>query len=289
MKKLITLILILSLCLFGCAKSDQPIHIVTTNFAAYDWARQILGEEIDSVTLTLLGNDSKPHSYSPTEQDKELIKNCDIFVYVGDEAWIDSVSFKDSAQKLCLLDSLDKSALLTTRSGAVDSHVWLSLQNAQILSNLVCDTIKVAMPQKEVTFADNLETLALQLVSVDKEYKQTLQNGTVIVCDKFPFRYLLSDYNIAWYSAFADCSESNEVSATTVTALATTIDGQNFKNVVITEFSGDSLAKAVISKTANQDVGIVTLNSMQKPDINSTYVEIMTNNLNALKTAMQTK
>ena len=292
MKKLIAFVLILSVCLCSCAKKQQPVSVVTTSFAAYDWARQIVGDQIDKVTLTLIGQGSKPHSYTPTEQDITLIKNCDIFIYVGDEKWASDIDLKESAQSLCFLDSLDSELLQSTKSGAVDSHVWLSIQNAQILSNLVCNTLKLAIPQKELVFADNLERLALQLVSLDREYRavmQNEQNGTVLVCDKFPFKYLFCDYNVGWYSAFSDCTESNEVSADTITALAKAIDEQRLKNVVTTEFSGDSLAKAVILKTADQNVGVVTLNSMQTADINSTYVEIAKNNLNALKQAFETR
>ena len=75
MKKFFALILICTLCLVLCAcgqqaqapETDGGVNIVATVFPAYDFARQIAGDD-GNVTL-LIPPGSEAHSYEPTPQD----------------------------------------------------------------------------------------------------------------------------------------------------------------------------------------------------------------------------
>ena len=82
--------------LSGCAQQsidpdDGKLHIVTTIFAPYDFAREIGGEDV-SVTM-LLKPGSEVHSYEPSPKDIIAIRNADVFVYVGGESdvWVRDV------------------------------------------------------------------------------------------------------------------------------------------------------------------------------------------------------
>ena len=77
----------------GCTVQQNPdaddgkLHVVTTIFAPYDFARQVGGDDV-SVTM-LLRPGCEVHSYEPTPKDIIAIRNADVFVYVGGEsdAW----------------------------------------------------------------------------------------------------------------------------------------------------------------------------------------------------------
>ena len=45
-------------------------------------------------------------------------------------------------------------------------------------------------------------------------------NKTVLFGDRFPFRYLVDDYGLRYYAAFAGCSAETEASFETVSFLA---------------------------------------------------------------------
>ena len=73
------------------SNNQDKLKIVTTIFPEYDWVKQILGENIKNVDLTLLqDNKVDLHSYQPTAEDILKIKNSDLFIYVGGESdtWV---------------------------------------------------------------------------------------------------------------------------------------------------------------------------------------------------------
>jgi len=80
------------------AKKAKPevrkLKVVTTIFPEYDWTREVVGEKMDAVELTLLLNNGVDlHSYSPSVRDIAKISEADIFVYVGGESdgWVGDV------------------------------------------------------------------------------------------------------------------------------------------------------------------------------------------------------
>ena len=83
--------------LSGCAVQKNPdaddgkLHVVTTIFAPYDFARQVGGDDV-SVTM-LLRPGCEVHAYEPTPKDIIAIRNADVFIYVGGEsdAWVQTV------------------------------------------------------------------------------------------------------------------------------------------------------------------------------------------------------
>ena len=92
--------------LAGCAPSgeaaapgtgtaaDEKIEIVCTTFPAYDWARQVVGDQSDRYEISyLMGSGTDLHSYQPTVEDIARISQCDLFVYAGGESdgWVEDV------------------------------------------------------------------------------------------------------------------------------------------------------------------------------------------------------
>lgn len=70
----------------------SKLSVVTTIYPEYSWTKSILGEQTNSVDLTLLiKNGIDLHSFKPTAQDIAKIANADMVVYVGGESdeWIE--------------------------------------------------------------------------------------------------------------------------------------------------------------------------------------------------------
>ena len=67
----------------GCTVQQNPdaddgkLHVVTTIFAPYDFARQVGGDDV-SVTM-LLRPGCEVHAYEPTPKDIIAIRNADVF------------------------------------------------------------------------------------------------------------------------------------------------------------------------------------------------------------------
>lgn len=118
MKKFISILLItvmVILCISACGQKNSStkednhtvqnrgakIKVVTTIFPEYDWVKEIAGDEISNMDLTmLLDNGVDLHSYQPTALDIMKISDCDLFIYVGGEsdAWVDD-ALKEAVNK----------------------------------------------------------------------------------------------------------------------------------------------------------------------------------------------
>lgn len=92
-------VMILSLtgCDSGALGSYRPfednghVHVVTSIFAAYDFARSVGGDYADVKLLLKPG--SEAHSFEPTPRDIIAIEKCDVFICTGGEndAWVDTI------------------------------------------------------------------------------------------------------------------------------------------------------------------------------------------------------
>ncbi len=302
MKKIIAYVLaILTLSLFlgACAGKDEKsideIKIVSTIFPAYDWVREILGEETDGVDLSLLvKNGVDLHSYQPSAEDIVTISNCDVFLYVGgesDDDWVQdalAVSGKEDRVEIDLLQVLGDDA-------EADEHVWLSLENAKILCAHIEEKLsKLRLKQAEV-YADNLTAYMEKLNALDEQYRQVVEEApreTLVFGDRFPFQYLFDDYGIECHAAFTGCSAETEVSFDTVISLAQRIDALHLSYVLVSETSDQTLAQTIIQNTTDKNQKILVLDSMQSVteeqiDAGVTYVSIMEDNLDVLSSALQ--
>lgn len=304
--------------LSGCAESrstdDSRLSIVCTNFAEYDWTKNIIGST-DSADITyLLGSGVDIHNYQPSTQDMLTISDCDLFVYSGGESetWVDdavrNVQNKE-LRVLRLFDALGQNLKEEeTKEGMAaedeeddddgieyDEHIWLSLKNAELLCQSICDAICEADPSNSAAYRSNLESYEEKLKALDDGYTEMAESSavrTILVGDRFPFRYLVDDYDIDYYAAFAGCSAETNASFETVATLAGKLDELKLGTVFILENSDDSIARSIIDNSKSRDAVIEKLNSLQsvtQKDIESgvTYLSLMEENLNTLKKVLE--
>ena len=293
-------------------EEDKKIKIVTTIFPEYDWVKEIVGDEISHVDLTmLLDNGVDLHSYQPTAEDIMKISDCDMFVYVGGESdeWVED-ALKEAVNKdmqvINLLDVLGDSVKMEeTVEGMqetehddeeeADEHVWLSLKNAETLCQAIAEAIETIDPANKEIYAANLDGYVENLSSLDLEYQDAVKAATqktLLFGDRFPFRYLVDDYGLSYYAAFAGCSAESEASFETISFLAKKTDELGLKYVMTIEKSDQKIAKTIIENTQTKDQQILTLDSMQSTTsedvaVGTTYLTVMKNNLNVLKEPLQ--
>ncbi len=296
-------------------QGSDGLVIVTTIFPVYDWVRSILGKTADSTELIMLLDDGVDlHSYAPTAKDMLDIAGCDLFIYVGGESdkWVEDTLRSAPSEKrrdLCLMDALGdalkEEELVEGMQGEeeeedgeegaeYDEHVWLSLNNARYLCGSIANVLSEIDPGNSGTYAGNARTYMEQLQSLESEYEYAVGNmsyNTVLFGDRFPFRYLVDDLGLEYYAAFAGCSAESEASFETITFLAGKLKTLGLKNVVVLEGGSGKIASTVISTSGLDGIGTVTLNSMQSvtaQDIENgaDYIDIMTQNLEGLKTAL---
>lgn len=325
MKKLFSIILAASLVAFsltGCNKSSsQPpavadeastFNIVTTIFPPYDFAREIAGDKADISMLLPPGAES--HSFEPTPQDIIAIQNCDLFIYVGGESdvWVDDIlhSMGDKAPRtLTLLDCVDAVEEETVEGMQqeshdhehedeheheheeeveYDEHVWTSPKNAIKIVKRMTEVLSEIDSENATVYADNSSAYIEKLNALDEKLNgiaSTAARKTIVMGDRFPFRYLADAYGIDYYAAFVGCSSETEVSASTVAFLIDKVKAEGIPAVLYIEFSNHKIADA-IAETANVKTLLLhSCHNVSKDELQAgaTYLSLMKQNALTLK------
>ncbi len=311
---LLTLLLAAAAASCGASREsgEKTIRVVTTLFPLYDWVKEIAGDD-DCVAVTaLLDNGVDLHSYQPTADDIITISTCDVFVYVGGESdeWVDDVLKSADNRKMTVVDLMD---VLGDRVKAEehvegmqseeeeaeeeeeeDEHVWLSLRNAAICCRAVADALGEVDAQHKSGYDANADAYIARLNALDARYRETVAAApvkTLLFADRFPFRYLVEDYGLSYYAAFAGCSAESEASFETVAFLAGKVDELGLTAILQIEGADGKLAETVKQQTRAKDQKILTLDSLQsvtgdRAAEGATYLSVMEDNLAVLADAL---
>lgn len=175
-----------------------------------------------------------------------------------------------------------------------DEHVWLSLKNAKTLVGAISNALQELDPDNKDTYAANSDAYVKKLATLDAYYQAAVDDATyktVLFGDRFPFRYLVDDYGLSYYAAFAGCSAESEASFETISFLAKKVDELNLPCVLTIEGKEHKIAETIVENTSEKNRKILTMDSMQSTtsqDIKdgTTYLSVMENNRSVLKEAL---
>lgn len=298
---------------------SQKIKVVATIFPLYDWAKNVvLGSENADVEL-LIKNGVDLHSFQPSTADIVKILSADILIYVGGESdfWIND-TLKNSVNKnmiqINLMEELSDSikeeefvdgmteekeihapelAEHTHDEVEYDEHLWLSVKNAQSAVKKITQILKEKdaaeadlIEENEIKYLEILEQLQNDGKAIRSEAgSKSKDKETIIVCDRFPFRYMTDELGIKYYAAFVGCSAETEASFETIAFLSGKIKELGATKVFVTESSDKKIARTVIKNAGltEDKCKIVTLDSMQSTTLaqaesGKNYIDIMKKN-----------
>ena len=312
MKKLCCL-LTLAFCLFASCKqksanqeTEGKVMVLATIFPVYDWAKNVIGES-ENVSLDLLLKDGVDmHSYQPSASDIVKISTADIFIYVGGEsdAWVENALKNAANESTIVINLMDvlkgfvKEELIVEGMQAeaedshgeaeFDEHVWLSLNNAIASSNEIARSLMEKDPDNAQLYMANLVAYVDRLSDLKNEFDGAFADKTIIVCDRFPFRYLTDEFGIKYFAAFPGCSAESEASFDTIAFLSVRLHNLAASEVFVTESADKKIARTVVSSSGIKNCEITVLDSMQSTTFKQAkkgadYLNIMHANLEALK------
>lgn len=199
------------------------------------------------------------------------------------------------------LSSMSNEAVAEAMSGhshdeaELDEHVWLSLRHAQTLTTYIADKLGEVDPENSAVYTANANTYNGKLSALDAEYQSVVDSAsikTLLFADRFPFRYLVDDYNLDYYAAFSGCSAETEASFETIVFLATKINELRLENILVIESSDKSIAETVSENTNDKNQQILVLDSIQSVTSSgiasgATYLSAMESNLAVLEEALK--
>lgn len=323
MKKLIKIVFIGFIAVFmitACVSKEESslkeeslpddngkLKIVTTIFPAYDFAKEVTGDNAEVSMLLPPGLES--HSYEPSPQDIIKIQSADIFIYNGGESetWVEKIldSSDEGVTVIKMMDLVDgyEEEVIEgmqfeeehdNESGhdhEYDEHVWTSLRNAQKIVAGINEKVSYLDSENQAHYKKNTEEYIKKLSLLDEKFKKLFnesQNKTLVFGDRFPFRYFAEDYDLKYYAAFPGCSSETEPSIATITFLIDKIKEENIKTVFYIEFSNHKIADTIAESTG---ASTALLHSCHNVDIvnlgkEQTYYSLMEQNYNTLKGAL---
>ena len=323
MKKIISMLLCALLCLsltVPAAMAESKLKVVATTFPLYDWTRRVIGDN-DGVELTmLLDSGVDLHSFNPTAADIMRIATCDLFIYVGGESdeWVEDAEKQVINADMVSINLMEALGEAAKEEEAVegmeeeehehehahedeeeeeveyDEHIWLSVRNAALFTQVIADALAEKLPEKAESFRANAAAYIEKLNDLDARFTELTANAackTVLFGDRFPFRYFVDDYGLSYYAAFKGCSAESEASFETVVFLAGKVDELGLPAVLTIEGTNHRIAETIVSSTKTKDQKILAVDSMQSVTAGDVkngadYLAIMEKNLEVFREAL---
>ena len=176
-----------------------------------------------------------------------------------------------------------------------DEHVWLSIKNAEVIVKEIGKSLAAIDKDNASVYTANVTSYVNSLKELDKKYADAVKAGskdTLLFADRFPFRYLVDDYNLKYYAAFVGCSAETEASFETIKFLANKVDELGLNVILKIESSDGGIAKTVKDATTNKNQTIMTMDSLQSASTKEykagrNYLSVMEQNLTVLKDAVK--
>ncbi len=317
MKKLIAafaalILFILPLC--ACSGEKTPdedsgkLSIVCTNFAEYDFARQVAGDKAEATMLIKPG--AEGHTYEPTPQDIIKIKSSDIFMYVGGDSdeWVKSILDSVDTEKISLFRLMECTDVVSeeikegmqTPAGEdegedgdeeMDEHVWTSPKNAILIVKKLCATLSQIDAENKESYEANAAAYVDELTKLDEsiaEVVSTAKRKVIIVGDRFPFRYFCDEFGLDYYAAFPGCSTDTEANPATVSFLIDKVKHEKIPVVFHMELSNAQMASSICEATGAKIEQLNAVHNVTVEDFNNgaTYISLMEHNAEVLKEAL---
>ena len=321
---LILILCAVSFSMTSCANNslysvgEGDLSVVCTIFAPFELAREVGG---DRVTVTLLqDNGADLHNYTPTTATLEALANADVFIYIGgesDEKWVaDAITASGNADLItvCLTDYVDiihaelendwkehdhdehqhdheSEEEHDGHAHTGDEHIWSSPKNVIKMAS----AIEKAFSQKDFQGSDiykaNADEYTTKLEDLDAKFTAVAENARVdllVFADRFPFVYLMHDYEIGYKAAFSGCSTEVNASFETQVSRINAVKDNNLEYIITIEGSNRALAEAISNETGCKILELNSMQSVTRSDIEAgaDYIEIMTQNLKVIEEAL---
>ncbi len=172
-----------------------------------------------------------------------------------------------------------------------DEHIWTSPRNAKLCVQGIEEALCRDFPEKKDLFSSQGEVYEKQLDDLDRDFTEmtaSANGNTIIVGDRFPFRYLAHDYGLKYYAAFSGCSSESEPSVYTMAFLIDKLLEGDTDVVFYLEFSTKRLAEKLSDAADVEMLPLQSCHNVTRDDFRSgvTYIDLMKQNLDNLREAL---
>ena len=246
MKKITIFLLGISLFLAGCQQNEATsqeesgkLKVVATTTMLTDLINQIGGDAIE--VEGLMGPGIDPHGYQASSSDVNKLMSADVVAFNGLhlEGKLGEVfeNLEKQGKTLFVLeDAIADEHLLLSEDGAVDPHIWFSIENWQLAADYITNQLSEADPDNEAFYRSNHESYKEELINLEAYVTERISELTVdqryLVTAHDAFRYFGESFNFE-VVGLQGINTQTEAGTADVSALAQFITEKEIKALFI--------------------------------------------------------
>lgn len=283
--------------------SQDKVKVIATLFPQYDFVKQIGKDKVD--VKMLLPSGVETHTYEPTPTDIIDINNADLFIYTGEEMepWADRIAESiDSDTKI--VDASTRVDLLKAEEEdheeeeeehehehTYDPHIWLDPENAIKMVQEITYYLCSVDPESAAYYTNNSNAYIKELENLDSDFAKTVETGSrkkIAFGGPFSYKYFIERYGLEYVSAYEACGEETEPSVARVKETIEVIKADKLPVIFYDELETSNIAFTMSNETNASALTFNTLHNLSKDKIDSgaTYISLMRENMENLKTAI---
>jgi len=206
MRKIITLILLFSICQFSYGQKKH-VKILATASMISDMAQNIVGDKFEIKTIVPIGKD--PHTYEPTPSDVTLVAHADIVLKnsLTFEGWLEKLidNSDTKATVVTVTEDIDVIESITYKNSA-DPHAWMSAINGlKYIENIKNALIEYDAANKDY-YEANYAAYSKKLTDLDAYIKTQVAtiptDQRILITSHDAFQYYGRRYGIRLHRRF---------------------------------------------------------------------------------------
>ncbi|KQX45375.1 metal ABC transporter substrate-binding protein [Paenibacillus sp. Root444D2] len=294
---------LLSGCASNTASSDGKLNVVTSFYPMYEFTKQVAGDHANVIALIPPG--AEPHDWEPSAKDMQQLKNANVFVYNGIvEGWAEqSLKSADNKNRVVVeaskgiefMEGLPEEEHQEDHKNEAhgdkiqDPHVWLNPVLAVQEVKAIVVGLTQADPANKEDYRKNADAYIGKLKALDESFKTGLKNvkRKEFVTQHAAFGYLAKEYGLTQVPIAGLSPEEEPAPDKMADIIKFAKDNKVqtiFFETLVDPKVASTIAKEVGAKTAvlNPIEGLTDDDKKKNLD----YIGVMTNNLEALKKAL---
>ena len=293
MKKLLPILLVLALLLCGCQAPAEHSDIAATTLPVWEFTSRLCEGTDLTVTRLVTENVSCLHDYSLNVRQVKAAEEADLVVISGaglEDFMHDLLHDKDVLDASTGIEVIECSEHPDHHHDhdhddhhhEVDSHIWLSPENAAIMAQNICDGLCSRYSEHADIFEANLLVLLSEIEALRSYGDAALSelSSREIITFHDGFGYLAESFDLHILKAIEEESGA-EASAAELKEIILMVEAHQIK-AIFTEINGSVSAADIISA----ETGAVC-RQLDMAMAGDSWFEAMYHNIDTLKEALE--
>ena len=284
-KAIIAITIILILFFVGCNNREKP-QLAATTLPVYEFTNILCEGTGISVSRLITENVSCLHDYTLQVSQMRILESAEAVIISGagledflEDALYGANHIIDASSAVVPVEHHDHDH--DDHHHNSDPHIWLSPENAKVMSETICTRLSELFPEHQIRFEENLSILFEKLDGLQAYGEETLQTLSCrdLITFHDGFSYFASCFDLKILKAVEEESGS-EASAKELIELIQLVNSHNLP-AIFTETNGSTSAAEVIA--AETGVPVFSLDMAMAGD---SYFESMYHNIDTVKEAL---